>query len=189
MRPKLRYALPLLQVLLAVALLVWAERWERAHMRQDMPGIPPPDTLLTAINFPLAMPRALVFRYFSLHRPLLLPYLWGWWGDIALVAAIWMFWYWVSLNIESWHQSRRVSVFSWKPLRLAGDTIAVGVGAIWPFVYRYKVALPYSLTDWLWFVPCLGFPFLWSAALILLFGRDFVQCLLTSKASKTARLA
>ena len=184
MRPKLRYALPLLQVLLAVALLVWTERWERALMGQDMSGVPPPFILLIAINFPLAIPRTLMFRYFSLHRPLLLPYLWGRWGDIALVTAIGMFWYWVSLNIESWHQSRRVFMFSWKPLRLAGDTIAVGVGVIWPFVFGYLVP-PFPSTDWLLFVPCL----LWSAALILLFGRDFAQCLLTPKASQTtARL-
>jgi len=189
MRPKLRYALPILQVLLAVALLVWGERWERAHMRQDMPGVPPAFNLLIAISFPLAVPRTLVIRYFFLHRPLLLPYLWVRWGDIALVTAIGMLWYWVSLNIESWHQRRRVFMFSWKPLRLAGDTIAVGVGAIWPFIGRYQVSAPFSWTDWLWFVPCLGLPFLWSAALILLFGRDFAQCLLTPEASYTARLA
>jgi hypothetical protein len=180
MRAKLSYVLPLLQVLLAVALLVWSERWEIAHIRQDMPGFPPSFILLTAINFPLVMLRTLASRYF--------PFLWGRWGDIALVIAIGMFWYWVSLNVESWHQSRRVFIFSWKPLRLAGDTIAVGVGAIWPlvFVSRYQVHLPVSSTEWLLTVPAL----LWSAALILLFGRDFAQCLLTPKASQTTdRLA
>jgi hypothetical protein len=59
-------------------------------MGQDMPGVPPPFILLIAINFPLAIPRTLMFRYFSLHRPLLLPYLWGRWGDIALVTVIGM---------------------------------------------------------------------------------------------------
>lgn len=175
MRPKLRYALPLLQVLLAVALLVWSERWERAHIRQDMPGFPPAFIPLAAINFPLVMLRTLMSRHF--------PFLWGRWGDVALVIAIGVFWYWMSLNIESWHQSRRVFMFSWKPLRLAGDTIAVGFGAIWPFVFvsRYLVPPPVSPTEWLLNVPAL----LWSGALILLFGRDFVQCLLTSKASQT----
>ena len=156
-------------------------------MGQDMPGVPPPFILLSAINFPLVMLRTLVIRYFSLHRPLLLPYLWGRWGDIALVTAIGMFWYWVSLNIESWHQSRRVFMFSWKPLRLAGDTIAVVVGVTWPFVFvaRYLVPPPFSPTEWLFNVPCL----LWSAVPILLFGRDFAQCLLTPKAGQTtARL-
>ncbi len=185
MRPKLRYALPLLQVILAVALLVWAERWEIAHMRQDMPGVPPAFILLSVINFPVAMLRGLVIRILSLLRPLLLPYLWGRWGDIALVAAIGMFWFWVSLNIECWHQSRRVFMFSWRPLRIAGDTIAVGVGVTWPFVYWHQGRpAPLSSVELLLFVPCL----LWSAALILFFGRDFAQFLLMPRASQTARL-
>ena len=111
-------------MLLAVGLLVWTDRWERALMRiKDMPGTPPSFTLLIAINAPLAIPRALVFRY--------LP---GRWDDITLVVAIGMFWYWVSLNIESWQRNRRVFMFSRIPLRLAADTIAVGIGAMWVFV-------------------------------------------------------
>ena len=136
-------------MLLAVALLVWDERWERAHIRQDMPGFPPSFIPLAAINFPLAMFRTLMSPYF--------PFLWGRWGDVALVIAIGVFWYWVSLNIESWHQSRRVFMFSWKPLRLAGDTMAVGVGAIWPvvFVLRSLAPPPVSPTEWLLDLPAL----------------------------------
>jgi hypothetical protein len=176
MRLKLKYALPLVQTLVAVSLLVWTDRWETALMRiQDMPGTPPSFTLLIAINAPLAMPRALVFRY--------LP---GRWDDITLVLAIAVFWYWVSLNIESWQQSRRLFLFSWTPLRLVGDTIAVGIGVMWTFVLwrgrAYSLPPLLSLTDWLWFVPCICLPILRSAALILLFGRDFVYCLLLSKA-------
>ena len=124
MRLKLKYTLPLAQTMVAVALLVWTDRWERALMRiQHMPGTPPSFTLLIAINAPLAMPRMLVYRY--------LP---GWWENITLVVAIGVFWYWVSLNIESWQQSRRLFLFSWTPLRLVGDTIAVGIGVMWAFV-------------------------------------------------------
>jgi hypothetical protein len=175
MRLKLKYVLPALQMLLAVALLVWTDRWQLALMRlQDMPGTPPSFTLLIAINAPLAMPGALMFRY--------LP---GWWDHITLVVAIGIFWYWVSLNIESWQQSRRVFMFSWIPLRLTGDAIAVGIGTIWFFVLSrnraYSLPVPVSSPDWLWFVPCFGFPMLWGVTLILLFGRDFVQCLIPSK--------
>jgi hypothetical protein len=176
MRLKLKYVLPLAQTLLAVGLLVWTDRWERALMRiDDMPGTPPSFTLLMAINAPLAMPRALVFRY--LH---------GWWDDITLVLAIAVFWYWVSLNIESWQQSRRLFFFSWTPLRLAGDTIVIGIGVAWTFVlwrgHAYSLPPHLPLTDWLWFVPCTCLPILWSAMLILMFGRDFVYCLIHSKA-------
>jgi len=175
MRLKSKYALPFVQTLVAVALLVWTNRWERALMRvQDMASPPPSFALLIAINAPLAIPRALVFRY-----------LLGWWDDITLVVAIAVFWYWVSLNIESLRHGRRVFMFSWMPLRLAGDTIAVGIGAMWAFVLwrspAYGLPPLVSLTAWLWFVPCIGLPILWSATLILLFGGDFVHCLLHSQ--------
>jgi hypothetical protein len=124
MRMKLKYALPLVQTLAAVSLLVWTDRWERALMRvHEMPGNPPSFTLLIAINAPLAMPRALVF-----------PYLPGLWRDITFVLAIAMLWYWVSLNIESWQQNRRILMFSWTPLRSMGDMIAVGTGVMCAFV-------------------------------------------------------
>jgi hypothetical protein len=177
MRLTMRYALPLVQTVVAVALLVWTDRWERALMRiQDMPGTPPSFTLLIAINAPLAMPRMFVYRY--------LP---GCWDAITLVVAIMVFWYWVSLNVESLQHSRRVFIFSWTPLRLAGDTIAVGIGVMWIFVLwsgRWRYSLPplLSLKNWLWFVPCMGLPILWSAVLIALFGHDFVLCLRHSKA-------
>lgn len=179
MHRKLRYVLPLLQMLLAVALLVWTDRWERALMRiQDMPDTPPSFTLLIAINAPLSVPRALVLRY--LHC---------WWEDITLVVAIGMFWYWVSLNIESLHQSRRVFTFSWIPMRLALDMIAVGIGAIEAMsafeLWRDLWDGPVSLTGWLWLGPCLLLFVLWCSVLILLFGRDFAHCLRPQKV-KTA---
>jgi hypothetical protein len=179
MRLKLKYVLPLAQTLVAVSLLVWTDRWARALMRvDDMPGNPPSFTLLLAINAPLAIPQALVFRY--------LP---GVWRDIAFVVAIAVLWYWVALNMESWQQRRRILMFSWTPLRLFGDIIVFGVGVMLAlvlagdFVLGRAYSLPprLSLTEWLWFVPCACLPILWSALLIFLFGRDFVYCLLRSK--------
>jgi hypothetical protein len=176
MRLKLKYTLPIVQTLAAVALLVWSDRWQRALMHTNcMPDPPPSFTLLIAINAPLAIPRSLVFE----HLP-------GWWDYITLVVAIAVFWYWVSLNIESWQQNRRLFLFSWMPLRLVGDTIAIGIGVMWALVLwrgsRYSLPPHLSFRDWLWFVPCACLPILWSAVLILLFGRDFVSCLLRSKA-------
>lgn len=171
MRLKLKYVLPIVQMLAAVTLLAWTYRWERALMRiQDMPGTPPSFTLLIAINAPLAMPRMLVYRY--------LP---GCWDAITLVVAIGAFWHWVSLNIESWQQGCRVCMFSSTPLRLLGDAVVIGIGVMWAFVlwrgHAYSLPPLVSLTAWLWFVPCISLPILWSVVLILLFGRDFVGCL------------
>lgn len=193
MRLKLRFVLPVVQMLVAVALLVWTDRWERALMRiMDMPGTPPSFTLLIAINAPLATPRALVYRY--------LP---GWWDQITLVVVIGVFWYWVSLNIESWQQKRRLFIFSWVPLRLVADAIAVAIGVMWVFmlwgahwytVPRYTVppgvsiVRGWSLSQWLRFVPCSFLPVLWSATLIFFFGRDILHCVLhyRNKAKSTA---
>ena len=186
MRLKLKYALPLVQTLAALALLVWTDRWERALMRiSDMPGTPPSFSLLIAINAPLAVPRALAFRY--------LP---GWWDDITLIVAIAAFWYWVALNIESWQLRRRILIFSWTPLRLLGDVVGVGIGVMSALVPSHDFVLwraygfprvP-SLTGWLWFIPCTCLPILWSVMLILLFGRDFVYCLLHPKGRDSLRV-
>ncbi len=171
MRPKLKYLLPLLQILVAIALLIWSYRWQLALMRiGDMPGPPPSFRLLIAINAPLAVFRAQVLSG--------LP---GCWGDIIFIPAIGMFWYGVSLNIESWQQTRRVLMFSWRPLRLVGDTVLVGVGVFWALLLRAYAFPVLSFTSWLWFVPLTGLPILWASGLILLFGRDFVQCLLPPK--------
>ena len=178
MRLKLKYVLPALQIVLAVALLVWTHRWELVLMRtQDMPGTPPSFTLLMAINAPLAMPRALVFRYLS-----------GWWDEITLVVAIGGLWYWVSLNIQAWQQRRRVFTFSWIPLRLVGDIIAVGIGAMWAYVLWHIRASNLHALSWLWLVPCIFLQALWSGVLIFFFARDFAQCLLYSKSATQPEL-
>lgn len=178
MRLRLKYVLPPIQTLVAVALEVWTYRWEMALRRvQDMPGTPPSFTLLVAINAPLAIPRVLVFRY--------LP---GWWDDITFAAAIAVFWYWVSLNIESWRRGRRVYVFSWMPLRLAADTLVVGIGVMWAYILwhgrAYGLPATDSLTDWLWAIPCVSLPALWSAVLILFFGRDFISAFRTARSTQ-----
>jgi hypothetical protein len=145
---------------------------------EDMPAPPPSFTLLTAINAPLAAPRALVF-----------PHLPGVWRDITFVLAIAVLWCWVALNIESWQKGRRILMFSWTPLRLLGDVIGVGVGLMCALIlsrdfllwaaYGFPPVL--SLEGWLWSIPCTCLPILWSVVLILRFGRDFVQCHLHSK--------
>jgi hypothetical protein len=171
MRLKLKYVLPLVQTLVAVALLVWTYRWERALMRvQDMPGTPPSFSLLIAINAPLAMPRALV----SLYLP-------GWWDYITLIAVIGLLWYWVALNIDSWRHRRTIFTFSWLPLRLAVDAVAVGIGGVLTLVSWQSIFhgyLRFSWGRWVWFVTCMGLFLAWAAVLIFCFGRDLLHCIL-----------
>lgn len=177
MRVRLKYILPPLQMLLAITLVAFTWHWERVLARfQDMPGTPPSFTLLMAINAPLLIPRLLLSDYLR-----------GWWDPITLVAAIGMFWYWVSLNIGSWQRSHRLCTFSWRPLRLAVDAIAVGIGIMLAFVLSQARGNSLTSKDWRWSVPCLSLLVVWSAALILLFGRDLAQCLLPIKANVDGR--
>jgi len=172
MRLRVKYGLPALQMLLAIVLLGWTDRWERALMRvQDMPGTPPSFTLLMAINAPLAMPRAFVYRYLS-----------WWWDDITLVVAVGLLWYWVALTVESWKRSRRISLFSSQPLRVIGDLTVVGIGCLlacgilladWSFIFPR-----HSWADWLLQIPSLCLLILWATVLILFFGCDLLNCIL-----------
>jgi hypothetical protein len=164
MRLKLKYVLPIVQTLLAVALLIW----NRAELhKQSVYGTPLPFKLLCSINAPVALLRELLWS----HR------LYCRWDYILFVAAIGVFWYWVALNIHSWRQTRRVLMFSWAPLRLAGDAVAVGTGALWLFVYWREPRSPYmpAWPNWIDFLMALLI--MWSVALIFFFWRD-LHCVL-----------
>ncbi len=174
MRMKLKYALPLVQMALALALLVWSQLWSRAMMRtQDMPGPSPAFTLLVSLNAPVALPRTFWFRYLPDR-----------WDDVTFIVAIGLLWYWVALNVQSWRQQRMAYTFSRTPLRLTCDFVLISVGIFWGFtswsetVSRY---LPIAWSGWLWFVLRMGLQLTWCVMLILFFGRDFIHCILAKK--------
>jgi hypothetical protein len=170
MRVKLKYALPLVQMALALALRVSSQLWYRAMGRiQDMPGPFPPSQLLVSVNAPVALPLSFLYRHMI-----------GWY-DAAFFAAIGALWYWVALNICSWRERRVVCMFTWKPLRLMGDLVLVGVGMVWAFVCTHEVLhgyWPHTPFGWLWDGVCMGFVLAWSLALMFFFGRDLIHCLL-----------
>jgi hypothetical protein len=59
--------------------------------------------------------------------------------------------------------------------------VAIAVGMFWVFVCwhePYHGYPPVSWRDWQWFVPIMILPGLWSVALIMFFGHDFVRCVL-----------
>lgn len=121
MRAQLKCALPLVQMALAVGLLKRSEVWYAAIMRvSDSPGISPSFRLLMAINAPIGLPRRLWSRF-----------LLGSWDYPILIAAVGLLWYWVILNIDSWQRRGAVVMFSWKPMRLAGNLILIVTGGFW----------------------------------------------------------
>jgi hypothetical protein len=109
---RLRHALPLIQIAIALLLRwqgsVWLSRMEAI---QDMPGLPPAWQLLAAIN--LAVP---VFP-----------------GPVYIVFVGFL-WYWIARNIESWQRRKAVCSFSKAPLRVAADLLFIGIGIVIGYV-------------------------------------------------------
>jgi hypothetical protein len=171
MHVRLRYALPAAQMLLAVGLVWWSDRWFEVQMRlQDMPGPAPAFQLCACINAPVALVRSLCFRHLSHYD-----------DSIALVIAVGALWYWVALNVESWRRDRMVLTFRWAPVRISTDLLLVAMGVLFGCWFVAEGGIlspsPWPLASWLWIAglltPLLG----WSLALIFSFGRDFIHCI------------
>jgi hypothetical protein len=162
MRLKLKYAIPLAQVALAVGLLTWSYLWYGAQARNDMPGTAPAFTFLVSINAPVALLRAFLYR----HLP-------GYWDDVTFILAIGLFWYWIALNILRWRERRSLVIFAWPPLRLFVDFLMIADGA---FLGWFYILHGFGFLTWWWFVPCSAFYWAWCLALIVFFSRDFISC-------------
>jgi hypothetical protein len=175
---KIRYALPLVQMLLAATLLWWDHLLSRVGDRAcDMAGPTPAFSLLIAINMPVSLPRMAWYR----HVPYPLE-------DFILIAAVGLFWYWVALNIPSW---RRTGFSSWwRPVQLVVDLAIVALGVVSGLYgvgkeydgsrsFTYGVGC-FGPNLWFRFLPLIligCFYLAWSLVLIFFFGRDFIHAL------------
>jgi hypothetical protein len=175
MRVRLKYALPIAQMGLAAALWWCANRWQLAATAMQGPSSPAFDLLLI-ISWPVVPVRMLWFW----HTPYL-------WDEVASIASIGMFWYWVALNIETLRERGMVLMFKWAPLRIAGDLLLITVGVFLGLLCTSTVIhgpptyFPRLGPEWLWLVPTVAMEFIWSASLIFIFGRDAIYCVLRKK--------
>jgi len=103
--------------------------------------------------------------------------------DIAIVAAVGLLWFWVSLNVESWRQNRTVYSFSRRSLRVAVDLLLIALGAFWGMTFVAEmfwevrarvIALPFA--SWLFLLVVYGPLLVWFLALTFFFGRDATRC-------------
>ena len=163
--------LPLAQMVIAGALLWRSELFRALTHLQDMPGPDRAFVLCISINAPVFLLRALWFRYLS-----------GWHDHALLIVVIGLLWFWVAFSIRSWQSRRAVGMFSWKPLRLAGDLLVTAVGALLGFVFvmnfpEVVIRIKYSrdFTDALWLASEPALFLAWSIVLIFFFGRDFIH--------------
>ena len=166
MRVKLKYALPLAQMGLA-AVLAWCHHvWQIGAMLQDMPGPSPAGRLLHSIDWPVL----LVPGYGIMPFP---------WSGVTVVAVTGLFWCWVALNLGEFRQRRRVLMFAWAPLRIAGDLFLIVSGALLGLFCAATVDQGPTAdvlgSKWLWFLPTVAVQFTWCISLISFFGRDVIQ--------------
>jgi hypothetical protein len=169
--------LPVAQMAIAGALLWWSELFRALTHLQDMRGPDRAFVLCISINAPVFLLRALWFRYLS-----------GWQDYALLIVVIGLLWIWVALNVTSWQRRQAVMMFSWKPLRLAGDLLPTAVGALLSFVFVMNLpevvrGIKYSrdFTEALWLVSEPALFLAWSIVLIFFFGRDFIHCVSSAK--------
>lgn len=165
MRVKLRYVLPLAQMILAAVTIWWFYLWiNLADRIYDSPGSPVGFNAVLLMNAPVSIARSLFYQ--------LSPQ----WSDSMYVASVGILWYWVALNVDSWYERRRVVMFRRVPIRIATDLVLIMLGpySIWQgrnidLVYIAQFA-------WKWSVPVFASCLLWMLGPPLLFGRDLVHC-------------
>src|SRR3979409_2091828 len=100
---KIKYALPVAQMVLAATLLWGDHSLSRSAYRVCGGAAPRPAfSLLVAINMPVDLPRIVWDRYLSYP-----------WDAFILIEAVGLFWYWIALNAPSWRRRRNVFSSWW----------------------------------------------------------------------------
>jgi hypothetical protein len=171
-RVRIKYALPLAQMALAVA-LIWLSRRELAAAH-TVGGHTPAFGLLILINPPVAMLRGLWFNY--VYDP---------WSDhVMFVASIGVFWYLVGLGIDYWQKRKTLLLFTRKPLRVTADLALIAVGPYFIWLLR---SVDVANMPWQLETPALAVVFCWFLGPAFIFGRDLIH-FLRSKAPPSLTL-
>ena len=170
MRFRLRYLLPVAQILVAIGLYAWSDAtFREARRHSTMSGPTLGFTILMSMNIPLALPRELYYG----HTCILEVY-----DRVLLLCGIGLLWYWVGRNIEGWKERRSVLLFGRLPLRITADLILIGLGAFWFFAVineRLWRTMSFPNPTWIWIAGVFTPIVTWATALVLFFGRDLVQ--------------
>ena len=189
MRVRLKHALPVAQMLVAIGFYRWSDLWLQAAQRgarhEPYMGSSPGYDLLGALNAPLVFVQFLRYSLESLWHGYPHPStLWLLWVPELMTRAIdiltvGILWYWVARNIESLRQTRAVFTFSITALRLSSDLLLILAG-LFSGAYLLRELLFLHATPWWpgWNWICCLLYFVWFAPLTYLFARDFIHCIL-----------
>jgi hypothetical protein len=208
MRLKLKYVLPVLQMVLAFSLLRLSYL-SQTGARCDMCGPGPAFDLLISINVPVVLARGFWWRSaYDGFGPLVAFLL----DDATVVAAVGLLWYWMALNIGAWRDRRTLFTFQWLPLRLTQDVLLIAAGVFWgiycadefsggavlhwapiahrpgptPAVWTPGQWTPWQLwSHWLWFIVIAGLHAAWFLILMFPGGRDFLHGVLRKNPQET----
>ena len=172
MRIKLKYALPVVQMLVAWAVLDWD--WLFCYFAFNSWGDTPPMWFVMMMDFPASEVGLLVWRW-SIYSRLNL------WLYIALVGALW---YWVLRNVEAWRETGRPWLHLRPALRIAEDLALIALGFFSLFVALTDFHLDFALEGpraagrfWPWTVGAVLCNLGWFVGLVYFFGRDLIQTL------------
>jgi hypothetical protein len=188
-RVRLRHALPVVQMLVAIGLYRWSDLWLLQAAQQKWRGEPyigssPGYDLLGALNAPLVFLQFLRYRLESLWHGYPHPStLWMLWVPELVtrsidILTVGMLWYWVARSIESLRQTRGVFTFSITVLRLSSDLLLILAG-LFSGAYMLRKLLFLHATPWWsgWNWICCLLYFAWFVSLTCLFTRDFIRCI------------
>lgn len=174
MRVRLKYALPLGQMILAAVCLRLEFLNDVAQRGADSRALSPAFLLLECLDFPISLPLKLT----------LYGYLSALWFGVFFVVAIGVFWYWVALWIDRHNNRRPLFPFVSAPLRVVADVVLITIGGClgWFLItaardYPHNGPLSLDVLGWRWFIPTNASLLFWTLGPILIFGKDLIQCL------------
>jgi hypothetical protein len=157
---RIKYALPLAQIALAVA-LIWGSRREIAAAHIPV-GSTPAFDLLVLINPPASMLRSAWLNYVDYR-----------WSDVMFVASIGVFWYIIGLSIDYWQKRKTLLPFTWNPLRVTADLALIALGPYFMWVLK---RVDVADMPWQWEAPALATVSCWLLGPAFIFGRDLIHC-------------
>lgn len=167
MRTKLKYALPVVQMLVAWAVMDWM--WLYHYLAFNSWGDTPPMWFVMMMDFPAAPVLFLPFWWSAVGRA-------GEWMFFALVGLLW---YWVLRCVEVWRETGRPWLHAHPAVRVVEDVALMVIG----FLSLVALSLDFKLQlvlegpheagrFWPWSVGAVLCNMGWFVGLVFFFGRD-----------------
>jgi hypothetical protein len=179
MRIKLKYALPLVQMLVAWAVLDWT--WLFRYFAFNNWGPTPPIWFVMMMSFPSSEVVLLAMRWSEPDRLNLWLFMW------LFIALVGVLWYWVLRNVEAFRETGRPWLHLRPALRVAEDVALIALGFFSLFVALTDFHLDFVLEGprvagrfWPWAFGAVLCNMGWFVGLVFFFGRDLVQTLRSS---------